>query len=103
MKILEAKGLVKYYGKGDSLVKAVDHSSFSVDKGEFVAVVGTSGSGKTTLLNLIGGLDYADEGQIIIEGQDISKMKADELTIFRRRKIGFIFQNYNLVTVLNAY
>ena len=102
MKILEAKGLVKYYGKGDSLVKAVDHSSFSVDKGEFVAVVGTSGSGKTTLLNLIGGLDYADEGQIIIEGQDISKMKADELTIFRRRKIGFIFQNYNLVTVLNA-
>ena len=103
MKILEAKGLVKYYGKGDSLVKAVDHSSFSVDKGEFVAVVGTSGSGKTTLLNLIGGLDYADEGKIIIEGQDISKMKADELTIFRRRKIGFIFQNYNLVTVLNAY
>ena len=83
MKILEAKGLVKYYGKGESLVKAVDHSSFSVDKGEFVAVVGTRGSGKTTLLNLIGGLDYADEGQIIIEGQDISKMKADELTIFR--------------------
>lgn len=103
MKILEAKGLVKYYGKGENLVKAVDHSSFSVDKGEFVAVVGTSGSGKTTLLNLIGGLDQADEGQIIIDGQDISKMKADELTIFRRRKIGFIFQNYNLVTVLNAY
>lgn len=103
MKILEAKGLVKYYGKGENLVKAVDHSSFSVDKGEFVAVVGTSGSGKTTLLNLIGGLDQADEGQIIIDGQDISEMKADELTIFRRRKIGFIFQNYNLVTVLNAY
>lgn len=103
MKILEAKGLVKYYGKGENLVKAVDHSSFSVDKGEFVAVVGTSGSGKTTLLNLIGGLDQADEGQIIIDGQDISRMKADELTIFRRRKIGFIFQNYNLVTVLNAY
>ncbi len=103
MKILEAKGLVKYYGKGESLVKAVDHSSFSVEKGEFVAVVGTSGSGKTTILNLIGGLDYADEGEIIIDGRNISHMKPDELTIFRRRKIGFIFQNYNLVTVLNVY
>lgn len=103
MKILEAKGLVKYYGKGENLVKAVDHSSFSVEKGEFVAVVGTSGSGKTTILNLIGGLDQADEGEIIIDGQNIAHMKPDELTIFRRRKIGFIFQNYNLVTVLNVY
>lgn len=103
MKILEAKGLVKYYGKYENLVKAVDHSSFSVEKGEFVAVVGTSGSGKTTILNLAGGLDYPDAGEIIIDGQDISKMKPDELTIFRRRKIGFIFQNYNLVTVLNVY
>ncbi len=103
MKILEAKGLVKYYGKGENLVKAVDHSSFSVEKGEFVAVVGTSGSGKTTILNLIGGLDYADEGEITIDGEDLSRMKPDELTIFRRRKIGFIFQNYNLVTVLSVY
>lgn len=103
MKILEAKGLVKYYGKDENLVKAVDHSSFSVEKGEFVAVVGTSGSGKTTILNLVGGLDYPDAGEVIIDGQDISKMKPDELTIFRRRKIGFIFQNYNLVTVLNVY
>lgn len=103
MNILEARGLVKYYGQGENLVKAVDHSSFSVQKGEFVAVVGTSGSGKTTILNLIGGLDQADEGGIFIDGQDISKMKPDELTIFRRRKIGFIFQNYNLVTVLNVY
>ncbi len=103
MEILTAEGLVKYYGKGESLVKAVDHSSFSVEKGEFVAIVGTSGSGKTTLLNLIGGLDAPDEGRVTIDGQDISDMKPDELTIFRRRKIGFIFQNYNLVTVLNVY
>ena len=103
MDILTAKGLIKYYGKGESLVKAVDHTSFSVEKGEFTAIVGTSGSGKTTLLNLIGGLDRPDEGKIIIDGQDISGMKPDELTIFRRRKIGFIFQNYNLVSVLNVY
>ena len=103
MDILTAKGLVKYYGKGESLVKAVDHTGFSVEKGEFTAIVGTSGSGKTTLLNLIGGLDRPDEGKIIIDGQDISGMKPDELTIFRRRKIGFIFQNYNLVSVLNVY
>ena len=103
MDILKAEELVKSYGKGENLVKAVDHSSFSVEKGEFTAIVGTSGSGKTTLLNLIGGLDTPDEGRIIIEGQDISGMKPDELTIFRRRKIGFIFQNYNLVSVLNVY
>ena len=103
MDILTAKGLVKYYGKGESLVKAVDHTSFSVEKGEFTAIVGTSGSGKTTLLNLIGGLDRPDEGKIIIDGQDISGMKPDELTIFRRRKIGFIFQNYNLIPYLTAY
>ena len=103
MKILEAKDLVKFYGKGESLVKAVNHISFSVEAGEFVAIVGTSGSGKTTILNLIGGLEIPDQGKIIIDGQDISGMKPDELTIFRRRKIGFIFQNYNLVTVLNTY
>lgn len=102
MEILRAEGLVKYYGSGENLVKAVDHISFSVQRGEFVAVVGTSGSGKTTLLNLIGGLDYADEGNVIVDGQDITGMKDEELTIFRRRKIGFIFQNYNLVSVLNT-
>ncbi len=103
MKILEVKNLVKHYGSGANLVRAVDGIDLSVEKGEFIAVVGTSGSGKTTLLNLIGGLDVADSGQIWIEGQEISKFRADELTIFRRRKIGFVFQNYNLVTVLNAY
>lgn len=103
MEILRADNLVKYYGKGESLVKAVDHSSFSVTSGEFVAIVGTSGSGKSTILNLVGGLDTPDEGQVIIDGQDISKMTQDELTVFRRRKIGFIFQNYNLVSVLNVY
>lgn len=92
MEILRAEGLVKYYGSGENLVKAVDHISFSVQRGEFVAVVGTSGSGKTTLLNLIGGLDYADEGKVIVDGQDITGMKDEELTIFRRRKIGFIFK-----------
>lgn len=102
MEILRAEGLVKYYGSGENLVKAVDHISFSVQRGEFVAVVGTSGSGKTMLLNLIGGLDYADEGNVIVDGQDITGMKDEELTIFRRRKIGFIFQNYNLVSVLNT-
>lgn len=103
MEILKAENLVKYYGKGESLVKAVDHSSFSVASGEFVAIVGTSGSGKSTILNLVGGLDTPDEGRVIIDGQDISKMTPDELTVFRRRKIGFIFQNYNLVSVLNVY
>ncbi|MDO4276824.1 MAG: ABC transporter ATP-binding protein [Eubacteriales bacterium] len=103
MEILRAEHLKKYYGKGESLVKAVDDVSFSVDKGEFVSVVGTSGSGKTTLLNLLGGLDYADSGEVVIDGKSLSGMKDDDLTIFRRRNIGFIFQNYNLVTVINVY
>ena len=103
MKILEARDIVKYYGTGENQVRAVDHSSFSVEKGEFVAIVGSSGSGKTTLLNLAGGLDNPDQGEILIDGQDISKMSADELTVFRRRKIGFVFQSYNLVSVLNVY
>lgn len=103
MEILRAERLQKYYGKGDNLVKAVDDVSFSVNKGEFVSIVGTSGSGKTTLLNLLGGLDYADSGEVIIDGKSLSGMKEDALTIFRRRNIGFIFQNYNLVTVINVY
>ena len=103
MKILETKHLKKYYGQGDSLVKAVDDISISVEKGEFVAIVGTSGSGKTSLLNLLGGLDYADSGAVIIGGQSLLNMKDEERTVFRRRNIGFIFQNYNLVSMLNVY
>jgi len=103
MKILETKHLKKYYGQGDSLVKAVDDISILVEKGEFVAIVGTSGSGKTSLLNLLGGLDYADSGEVIIGGQSLLNMKDEERTVFRRRNIGFIFQNYNLVSMLNVY
>ena len=103
MKILETKHLKKYYGQGDSLVKAVDDISISVEKGEFVAIVGTSGSGKSTLLHMLGGLDYPTEGKVTVDGKDIFKLKETELTIFRRRNIGFIFQNYNLVPVLNVY
>ena len=103
MKILETKHLKKYYGQGSSLVKAVDDISISVEKGEFVAIVGTSGSGKTSLLNLLGGLDYADCGEVIIGGQSLLNMKDEERTVFRRRNIGFIFQNYNLVSMLNVY
>lgn len=103
MRILETKHLKKYYGQGDNLVKAVDDINISVEKGEFVAIVGTSGSGKTSLLNLLGGLDYADSGEVIIGGQSLMNMKDEELTVFRRRNIGFIFQNYNLVSMLNVY
>ncbi len=103
MDILKAKNLKKYYGSGENVVKAVDGIGFSVEKGSFTAIVGTSGSGKTTLLNLIGGLDYADEGEVIIDGHSILKMKEEELTIFRRRNIGFVFQNYNLISVQNIY
>ena len=103
MKILETKHLKKYYGQGDSLIKAVDDISILVEKGEFVAIVGTSGSGKTSLLNLLGGLDYADSGEVIIGGQSLLNMKDEERTVFRRRNIGFIFQNYNLVSMLNVY
>ena len=103
MKILETKYLKKYYGEGDSLVKTVDDINISVEKGEFVAIVGTLGSGKTSLLNLLGGLDYADSGEVIIGGQSLLHMKDEERTVFRRRNIGFIFQNYNLVSMLNVY
>ena len=103
MEILKAVNLKKYYGSGENIVKAVDDVSFSIEKGSFTAIVGTSGSGKTTLLNLIGGLDYADSGEVIIDGHSILKMKDEELTIFRRRNIGFVFQNYNLVSVQNVY
>ena len=101
--ILIARNLKKYYGSGESLVKAVDGISLSVQEGEFAAIVGTSGSGKSTLLHLLGGLDYADEGEVIIDGMDVLKMKDEEQTVFRRRKIGFIFQNYNLLAASDVY
>lgn len=103
MNILKTENLKKYYGSGDSLVKALDGVDFSVEKGEFVAVVGTSGSGKSTLLNMMGGLDNPTSGSVKINGKEISGMSPDELTVFRRRQIGFVFQNYNLVPMLNVY
>lgn len=101
MSIVRITDLFKEYGKGDASVKAVNHVSLAIEKGEFLTIVGTSGSGKTTLLNLMGGLDYPDGGKVVVEGQDITGMKSDDLTIFRRKKIGFIFQNYNLISSLN--
>ncbi len=99
MEILQAKGLKKIYGSGSNAVHALDGVDLSVEKGEFVAVVGTSGSGKSTLLHMLGGLD----GTVMVDGQDIFSLKEEALTIFRRRKIGFVFQAYNLVPVLNVY
>ena len=103
MAILETKDLRKIYGSGENEVHALDGVSISVDEGEFVAVVGTSGSGKSTLLNMIGGLDRPTSGSVTIRGKELLKMKDEELTIFRRRNIGFVFQNYNLLPVLNVY
>lgn len=103
MSILLTKDLKKYYGKEPNLVKALDGVDLSIEEGEFVAIVGSSGSGKSTLLYMLGGLDYSTEGTVIVEGRQLSDLKEDELTIFRRRKIGFVFQNYNLVPVLNVY
>ena len=100
--ILETKGLRKYYGTGANQVRALDGVSLSVKQGEFVAVVGTSGSGKSTLLHMLGGLDRPTAGKVFVEGKDIFSLKDDALCIFRRRKIGFVFQSYNLVPVLNA-
>ena len=103
MAILETKDLKKYYGSGDTLVKALDGVNLSVENGEFVAIVGTSGSGKSTLLHMLGGLDRPTSGTVTVDGRELSAMRDEELTIFRRRKIGFVFQNYNLVPVLNVY
>lgn len=103
MSILETAGLRKTYGQGESLVNALDGVNLKIEQGEFVSIVGTSGSGKSTLLHMLGGLDYPTEGKIYIGGKDISSLKEDELAIFRRRKIGFVFQSYNLVPVLNVY
>ena len=103
MAVLKAENLIKIYGKGENQVKALNGVSLSVEKGEFVAVVGTSGSGKSTLLHMLGGLDRPDSGKVYIEDKDIFALKEEELTIFRRRKIGFVFQSYNLVPVLSVY
>ena len=103
MSILETSELKKYYGTGANLVKALDGIALSVEPGEFVAIVGTSGSGKSTLLHMLGGLDTPTSGSVEVDGKELSKMNDDQLTIFRRRKIGFIFQNYNLVPILNVY
>lgn len=103
MDILKNEELKKYYGKEETLVKALDGVNFTVHDGEFVAIVGTSGSGKSTLLHMMGGLDRPTSGKVEVAGKDIFTMKDDELTIFRRRKIGFVFQSYNLVPVLNVY
>ena len=102
MTILETKDLRKLYGAGDTEVRALDGVDLTVEKGEFVAVVGTSGSGKSTLLHMLGGLDRPSSGTVIVDGQDIFALKDEPLTIFRRRKIGFVFQNYNLVPMLNV-
>ncbi|MCR1838900.1 ABC transporter ATP-binding protein [Murimonas intestini] len=103
MPILCASHLKKYYGKDENLVKALDNVNVSVDKGQFVAVIGTSGSGKSTLLNMLGGLDVPTSGSVQVEDQSIEKMSEEQLTVFRRRRIGFIFQNYNLIPYLTAY
>ncbi len=103
MGILESKDLCKTYGSGENEVKALDHVSINIQDGEFISIVGTSGSGKSTLLNMLGGLDRPDSGIVNISGKQIFSMSDEELTIFRRRNIGFIFQNYNLVPVLNVY
>lgn len=103
MSILEAKSLKKYYGVEPAITKALDGVDFLVDAGEFVTVIGTSGSGKSTLLHMIGGLDKPTAGKVIVKGNDLNQMNDDELTIFRRREIGFVFQNFNLVPILNVY
>lgn len=103
MNILVTENLKKYYEMGENRVKALDGVTLSVEKGEFLSIVGTSGSGKSTLLHMLGGLDTPTSGKVIVDGKDISDMKKDELTVFRRRKIGFVFQNYNLLPLMNVY
>src|SRR5690554_3886158 len=103
MNILETIDLKKYYGEKPNIVKAIDGINLTVQKGEFLGIVGTSGSGKSTLLNMLGGLDNPTSGKVIVTGQDISQLSDEELTIFRRRNVGFVFQNLNLVPMLNLY
>ena len=103
MSILQTESLKKYYGTGDTEVRALDGVDLTVERGEFVAIVGTSGSGKSTLLHMLGGLDRPTAGKVTVDGRDIFALKDEELTIFRRRKIGFVFQSYNLVPVLSVW
>lgn len=103
MNILKTENLKKHYDMGEIQVRALDGINLSVEKGEFLVIVGTSGSGKSTLLHMLGGLDIPTSGKVVVDGKDISKMTKDELTIFRRRKIGFVFQNYNLLPLMNVY
>ena len=103
MSILSTKNLTKIYGKGDNEVHALSDVSIDIEDGAFISIIGSSGSGKSTLLNMLGGLDHATSGSVTVNGQEIFDMSDEELTIFRRRNIGFIFQNYNLVSILNVY
>ena len=103
MAILKTKDLKKIYGSGENEVHALDGVSISVEEGEFVAIVGTSGSGKSTLLNMLGGLDRPTSGSVVVRGKELMKMGNEQLTIFRRRNVGFVFQNYNLLPILNVY
>ena len=102
MAVLEVRELTKKYGEGESEVIALDHVSFSVERGEFVAIIGASGSGKSTLMNMIGGIDHPTSGSIIIDGNEIQVMSEDELAIFRRRNLGIVYQFYNLIPTLTA-
>lgn len=101
--VLKAAGLKKYYGKGEALVKALDGVDLEIERGKFTAIIGTSGSGKSTLLNMLGGLDTPTEGSIRIGGTELAKLTSEEATVFRRKQVGFIFQNYNLVPVLSVW
>lgn len=103
MSILKTKKLKKYYGEEPNIVRALDGVNLEIQEGEFVAIVGTSGSGKSTLLNMLGGLDVPTDGEVVVAGKELSKMDDDRLTVFRRRRIGFVFQNYNLIPILNVY
>ncbi len=103
MSILRTKALKKYYGDKENQVKALDGVDIEVSEGEFVAIIGSSGSGKSTLLHMLGGLDYATDGEVFVSGKEILKMTDQQKTVFRRRNIGFVFQNYNLIPVLNVY
>ena len=102
MEILKVEHLSKYYGKGETLVKALDDVSFSVERGEFVAVVGASGSGKSTLLHILGGVDRPTSGKVYVEGEDVYNLNEESLAVFRRRQVGLIYQFYNLIPILNV-
>ena len=101
--IIEIKDLCKYYGKDFSLVKALDHISLTIEEGTFTAIVGASGSGKSTLLHMMGGLDIPDSGQVLVAGRELSKLSPEQASVYRRRNIGIVFQNYNLIPLLNVY